>query len=182
MHFSAPANAALLVIDVQCGWYRSTPGPHDAAGTLRRINELIRKARAAARPVIFIQHGEPPDYPVGSPAWRLLPELDRMPSDLVVGKSVCDAFCGTVLEEELRRRGIETLVLAGCATEFCVDTTLRAALSRGFQVVAAMNAHTTKDRPVLTAVQIIAHHHWVWSEMSAPHPVRLVRTDDLTFS
>jgi len=181
MNIPASANAALLVIDVQCGWYLSTPGPHDAAGTLRRINELIRKAHAATLPVIFIQHAEPPDYTAGSPAWQLHPELDRKAGDLVVGKAVCDAFCDTALQEELHRCGVETLVLAGCATEFCVDTTLRSAASHGFHVVAATDAHTTKDRPVLTAVQIIAHHNWVWSEMSTPHPLRLARTADLSF-
>ena len=182
MSAQSPESSALVVIDVQCGWYRATPGPHDPLGTLSRMNALIRKARTAARPVIFIQHAEAPDCVFGSPAWQLLPELDRQPEDLVIGKNVCDAFCSTPLEAELRRRRVDTLVISGCATEFCVDTTLRSALSRGFRVVAVADAHTTKDRPVLTASQIIAHHNWVWSEMSAPLPVRLRCTDELSFS
>ena len=32
-----PPNSALLVIDIQCGWYCAAPGPHDPAGTLARI-------------------------------------------------------------------------------------------------------------------------------------------------
>ena len=43
-----PPNSALLVIDIQCGWYCAAPGPHDPAGTLARINDLIDRARAAS--------------------------------------------------------------------------------------------------------------------------------------
>lgn len=166
-----PATAALLVIDIQRGWYCAPPAPHDAAGTLARVNRLIDHARAAGRPVVFIQHGEAPDYTPGTPAWELHPELHRQPGDLVVAKTACNAFHGTVLSAALRSRGIGTLVICGAATEFCVDTTIRRAASEGFRVVVPADAHTTKDRPVLAAAQIIAHHNWVWSEFSAPQPV-----------
>ncbi len=169
-----PPTAALLVIDVQCGWYNATPGPHDAQGTLDRINALIDRAHAAGRPVLFIQHGEAPDYTPGTPAWELHPELHRRPEDPVIAKTACDSFYRTTLAAELRHRNVDTLVICGAATEFCVDTTTRRAASEGFRVIVPADAHATKDRPVLAAAQIIAHHNWVWSEFSAPLPVVVV--------
>ncbi len=172
---------ALLVIDIQCGWYNATPGPHDAAGTLARINLLIDRARSAGRPVIFIQHGEEPDYTPGTPAWELHPGLHRTPGDIVIAKTVCDSFHGTTLATELHHHGVDTLVVCGTATEFCVDTTVRRAASEGYRIIVPADAHVTKDRPVLAAAQIIAHHNWVWSEFSAPIPVTVVPTAELAF-
>ncbi|HLP09355.1 MAG TPA: cysteine hydrolase family protein [Opitutaceae bacterium] len=176
-----PPSSALIVIDVQCGWYLDTPGPHDAAGTLARINTLIDRARAAGRLVIFIQHGETPDYTPGTPDWELHPELHREPGDLVIGKTVCDSFHRTTLDAELQRRSIDTLVLCGAATEFCVDTTIRRAASEGYRVVVPADAHATKDRPVLTSAQIIAHHNWVWAEFTAPVPIVVAPTKEIAF-
>lgn len=176
-----PPRSAILVIDIQCGWYNATPGPHDPAGTLARINGLIDRARAAGRPIIFVQHAETPEYEPGTPGWELHLELHRQPGDPVIAKTTCDAFHGTGLGAELRRRNVGTLVVCGAATEFCVDTTIRRAVSEGFHVIVAADAHTTKDRPVLSATQIIAHHNWIWAELSAPQPPVVVPAAEIVF-
>ena len=181
MKSPAPPDAALLVIDVQCGLFCSDPAPDDAAGTIQRINDVIHRTRRAGRPVIFIQHAEAPDLIPDSAGWQLHPALARTAADTVIGKTACDAFCGTVLDEHLRRLGISTLLLTGFATEFCVDTTLRNAASRGYRILVVSDAHTTKDRPVLSAAQIKAHHNWIWSELSMPQPITLVPAADLVF-
>ncbi len=176
-----PPCSALVVIDVQRGWYLSTPPPHDAGPTLDRINDLIDRARAAGRPVFFVQHGEAPDYTPGTPGWELHPGLHREPADAVVPKTACDSFLATTLHHELRARRVETVAVCGAATEFCVDTTIRAAASLGYRVVVPADAHATKDRPVLKAPEIIAHHNWVWNEMSTPHPIRVVPASEIRF-
>jgi nicotinamidase-related amidase len=171
MRATPPGREALVVVDVQCGLFDGPDGAVDAAGTLGRINTLIGKARAAGRPVIFIQHDEPPDLVPDTPAWALHPSLDRRPTDPVIRKTTCDAFCRTSLDEELRGRAVTTLFVAGYATEFCIDSTVRAAASRGYHVVVVGDAHTTQDRPPLPAAQIIALFHWVWPNLAADPPV-----------
>ena len=178
---ASPATTALLVIDIQRGWYCATPAPHDAVGTLARINLLIDRAHAAGRPVFFVQHGERPDYTPGTPAWELHPDLHRRPGDPVIAKTACDSFYRTTLGDELRARGIDTFIVCGAATEFCVDTTIRRAASEGYHVMVPADAHATKDRPVLAAPQIIAHHNWVWAEFSAPHLIRVVPSSEIAF-
>ena len=56
--------------------------------------------------------------------------------DVVVkGKKGLDAFPGTTLEEELKARGIETVALAGFLTNCCVESTMRTACEKGFNVI-----------------------------------------------
>ncbi len=60
---------------------------------------------------------------------------------------------------ELNQRGIKQLVIAGMKTEFCVDTTCRAAPELGFRTILISDAHTTMDNAHLSATDIIAHHN-----------------------
>lgn len=52
------------------------------------------------------------------------------------------AFYGTELDLQLRRRGIDTIVLCGIATELGVDTTAREAFMHGYQLILAIDAMT----------------------------------------
>jgi nicotinamidase-related amidase len=81
----------------------------------------------------------------------------------------------------LRNRGIDTLVVCGAVTEFCIDTTVRRAASLGYRVVVGADSHTTKSQPDMSAAAIIAHHNRVWSEFSAPQPVSVVPSDSIQF-
>ncbi len=182
---TTPRRVAVLVIDVQTGLFRATPLPFDAAGTLARINETTAKARAAGLPVIFVQHdGDPAEdccVPF-SEGWRFHPDLCVKPGDVTLRKQTCDAFHGTALESELRRRAINTVVLTGYATEFCVDSTLRVAVSKGFRVIVVADAHTTSDSPVLGAEKIRDHHNWAWANLLPVAAVRVIPAADLAFS
>jgi nicotinamidase-related amidase len=70
-------------------------------------------------------------------------------------------------------------MVTGWATDLCVDATVRSAAARGFHVVAVADCHTVSDRPHLSADKVITHHHWVWRNLLAPHPVRIAREADL---
>lgn len=80
--------------------------------------------------------GRPPDQFVsGSWGWQIVDELVPGSSELVVQKPRYDAFLRTSLEDDLRSRGITTVVVAGVITNCCVDTTARSAFMRGFDVL-----------------------------------------------
>lgn len=98
---------------------------------------------------IFIRH-ESAHAPADSAGWQIDAELLVEPSDLFVDKAACDAFSGTDLLGKLNACSARLVYLCALATEFCVDTTLRAALSQGFDVIALADAHTTGNRPYIT--------------------------------
>ena len=153
---------ALLVIDMQQGLFRGPVSPWSGDIILANIRLLIAKARQAQVPLFFARHIGPDDspFPENSPLTALLPELDVKPEeDFVFTKRYPSCFRDTGLQAALLRRGVKQLVIAGMKTEFCVDTTCRAAPELGFRTVLITDAHTTMDNKHLSANTIIAHHN-----------------------
>jgi nicotinamidase-related amidase len=172
---------ALLIIDMQVACFAVEPPRYDAAGVVRRINALAAEMRNHGL-VVFIRHTEPSGaFEQGSAGWELLPALEVKAGDVFVQKPACDSFLETDLDEVLKRRGVTELVVTGCATDFCVDTTVRAAGSHGYEVTVAGDAHTTRDRPHLGATGVIQHHNYVWADLILPRgrTIRVVPTEQL---
>ena len=161
---------ALIIIDMQCGSFTSATPRHDADALVVRLNGLVARAREAGGIVVFVQHDGPDGDPHhrDKPGFQLLPNLRVEPGDRRVLKTACDAFLGTSLESELATADIRDLIVTGCATDYCVDTTVRSALARGYRTIVPRDGHTTSDRPHLSAVKIIEHHNTIWADFLSP--------------
>jgi len=170
----------LLVVDMQEGVLRGAP-THDLIAVVERINRLAVRVRSAGGAVFFVQHAGPvgDDFEPLTPGWRLLSTVNTEPSDRIVSKTLNDPFFGTSLPSDLAKLRVDRLLVAGWATDLCVDATVRSAAALGFKVVAVADCHTVSDRPHLSADHVIAHHHWVWANLIAPHPVSIVREADV---
>jgi len=94
-----------------------------------------------------------------SAGWQIRPEVAPRMGEPVTEKWACSSFYNTDLDQRLRAAGIDTLVIAGLQSEFCIDTACRVAQSLGYKVTLAADAHSTFDNPVLSAHKIIAHHN-----------------------
>ena len=177
------ADVALLVIDVQNGvvdWSAPSTG---GDAVLARIGELLLKARESGAPVIFVQHDgdEGGRLAVGSKGWEIHPRVAPAAGETIVRKRASDSFYETTLQGELERRGVRRLVVTGCRTQYCVDTTCRAAVSLGYDVTLAADAHTTVD-DVLPAPQIIAHHNSTLDDFGNDrHVVTVKKADEISF-
>lgn len=154
----------VIVVDMQNGVF-ATPRLHRHA-CVTRINQLID----AADCVIFIQHAEAGGLEEGSEGFALLPELHQPDGARYVTKTACDAFYNTTLSQVLEEEGAHAFVLCGCATDYCVDATLKNGVSRGYAITVAEDAHTTADRPAAPAEVLIRHHNDVWRNFIAPNP------------
>jgi nicotinamidase-related amidase len=170
---------ALLVIDMQVGLLDGGL-KHDLAGVIDRINRLAETVRARDGKVVWIQHSGPAgtDFAPGKPAWQFLPELRREDTDIVVAKTLNDAFAGSDLQTTLQQLGVDRLLISGWAADFCVDATLRSAVSRNYDVVAVSDAHTLADRPHLDAASVIRHHNWVWANLITHASISVMTTDE----
>lgn len=171
---------AMLVVDMQVGLLRGDP-KHDLAGVVQRINRLAATVRDRAGTVIFIQHcgDKGDDFEPQSPGWRLLPELEREASDLVVHKTLNDPFVRTVLQARLQTIAPDRVLVTGWATDLCVDATVRSAVAHDHHVVAVADGHTLSARPHLDAASIIRHPNWVWSELITRRSIRVAGAHQL---
>ena len=153
------SGSALIIIDMQQGLFADRL-PDDYAAVLQRLQQLYLAAHDSQRPVIFVCH-EAPDsiLTFQSPGWQLVEGLQLGPSDLLVRKTTPDSFLRTDLQQILQQHHINRLVIAGYASEFCVDTTVRSAAAHGYAVDLVADTHTTHDKPHLTAANIRAHHN-----------------------
>lgn len=175
--------SALLVIDVQSGLFDGDPRPDDADAVIARLNALIARARDAGAPVIFVRHERPGTaLEPGAPGWAFQAQLDVHDDDLIVGKTSPDAFLRTALEPLLVTLNVDQLVIGGYASDFCIDTTTRRAAALGYPVVLAADAHTTHDKPHLTAARIREHHNATLSDIvSFGVPIRAVDSAQIQF-
>jgi nicotinamidase-related amidase len=171
---------ALIVVDMQAGLLVGPP-KHDLQGVIARINQLAAMVRGRSGKVVWIAHcGRPDDdFAPDKPGWRFLPELDRMAIDLVVRKTMNDPFAGTDLKTTLDGIKPNRVLVAGWATDFCVDATVRSAVSNDYNVVVAADGHTLSDRPHLDAPSVIRHHNWIWSELITNRSIWVARAAEL---
>jgi nicotinamidase-related amidase len=176
-------DTVLLVIDVQVGIIE---GFHAYRGreVLEQINKLLSTARASNMPIIYVQHDGEKGHPLeaGTEGWQIHLEITPHENDLIIRKRASDSFFETTLQSELEARGINHLIVAGCMTEYCVDTTSRRAVSLGYDVTLVSDAHTTIDNELLSAAQIIAHHNALRDGFDAGlHSITVKRADEVAF-
>lgn len=174
----------LLVIDVQRGVFESKPPPYEADEVVQRINSLAERARAAGARVVFVQH-EHPGSPLqpGAPKWELDPRLLVGSDDVRLRKTTPDVFVRSELAAMLDAWGTQRLVVCGYASEFCVDTTVRRAVSMGLHVVVASDAHTTHDKAHASAARIRAHHNATLPDLGRAFavPLEAIPSDAISF-
>lgn len=149
-----PKRTALVLIDLQRGIMGRQTAPHSASDVMARSNQLAKRFREAGAPVVLVNVSFSPtgedrlSQPIDAPAmppmekgWdELSPDLSRDARDILVTKRQWGAFYGTALDLQLRRRKIDTIVIAGIATNFGVESTARDGYERGYAFVFAEDA------------------------------------------
>ena len=152
--------SAVLVIDVQSILFDPEPQPFESQVVLNKINEVTKLARAKTVPVIFIQHEQPNSaIEYESVGWALQSSLITEAGDHFVRKTTPDSFLNTNLQSLLNGLDVDSLIVCGYATDFCVDTSIRRAASLGYPVTLVSDAHTTHDKKHASGAQIRAHHN-----------------------
>lgn len=162
------SKTALLMIDIQNAMFGPDEICHLPERILANATDLLTRARASGAPVYFVQHCESEGgFKPGGAGWQIHPAVAPKVGELVTEKWAASSFYKTDLDQKLRAAGIDTLVIAGLQSEFCVDTACRVAQTLGYKVTLAADAHSTFDNPVLPADKIIAHHNRLLSGIVA---------------
>lgn len=153
------AKTGLVVIDLQKGITSMSTEPYDTTTVISNAVKLANAFRANKMPVFLVHVVFSKDTalkPIADLAmpsrgempadWAdIVPELGPEPSDIVIAKKQWGAFYGTDLDLRLRRRGIDTIVLAGIATTYGVESTARFAYEYGYQQIFAEDAMSDRS-------------------------------------
>jgi len=148
-----PERLALVNIDVQRCFVGDSPLTcPEALALIPRINRIADVCRTSGILVVHVTHVLNADasnagvlgeispivrqgiIAAGSESAALHPDLVVDPGDVIVEKPRFGAFHATNLEQVLRARGIDSIIVSGLATNVCCDTTAREAFARDFRV------------------------------------------------
>ncbi|MEX1657595.1 isochorismatase family protein [Streptomyces pseudovenezuelae] len=133
-----PARSALVLVDLMDRIVALPLEPRKGTEVLTAAQELATAFRAVGAPVVLVRVERPgvTEQPPGS---GLVPGLAH-PGDIEIVKRTIGAFQGTDLDARLRERGVSTLVFGGIATNLGVESTARAALDLGYDLVLVEDA------------------------------------------
>jgi len=150
-----PRKTALVLIDLQNGIVGRDTKPYAPGEVIERSRTLADAFRAKGAPVVYVRvlmsdvltlpSDEPMNLAKDIPAVvsEIAAAAGMQKGDLLITKRHWGAFAQTALERELRSRGIETVVLAGIATNMGVESTLRQGTGLGFAFVTVEDACST---------------------------------------
>ena len=156
-------NTALIIYDMQVG---ITGQIHNGAEIIHGVARLLTAAREAGVRTFFTRHMSLPKDLMGafqcrtamawqrvdsmekvkpmflreSPAFQIIPQLQRLASEAIVDKITMSAFEGTYLGIALRDCGIRSFIVAGIALEIGIDPTCRQGADLGFWPILVRDA------------------------------------------
>jgi nicotinamidase-related amidase len=129
--------------------YHAAEGPRNNPEAERNIARLLEVWRSQRRPIIHIRHDSTfatSAYRPGQVGNEFKDEVAPLANETVIAKRTNSAFIDTDLERRLRGAGLETLVVAGVATNNSVEATVRMAGNLGFETYLVADACFTFAR------------------------------------
>lgn len=177
-----PQKTALVLIDLQNAVVGMNPEPHTAAQVVENSKKLADAFRSQGAPVIYVrvdlndfmnlpvdQPHNRGDKPLPAVASEIAPSAGFQPGDILITKRHWGAFAGTDLEQQLKSRGIDTVVLTGISTNIGVESTARQGTGLGFAFVLVEDACSAQS----------AEHHRFAFENIFPRLTRVRSTDEV---
>lgn len=178
---------AIMFIDMQ----NSIAGHERFHATTDACQRLLDMGRHDHLPIIFV-HVRPYEHtkramrgesdvlltrstssiPTDAKAYDIIDALPVLPEDHLVTKHVRSAFVGTELDHLLRALDVNTIVIAGIATNIGVESTVRVGADLGYNFVVAKDA--------CAALSTEAHDAAL--KYSLPFFARIATLDQLAFT
>jgi nicotinamidase-related amidase len=173
---------ALVAIDLQNAVLQMNPAPHAAAEVVsnnRRISDVLR-AKGGLVVWVRVDINQAIRLPVDVPMpfegkhlpselMEIAPTAGFQDGDLLITKYHWGGFAGTPLEQQLRARDIDTIILTGISTNMGVESTLRQGTGLAFAFIVAEDACSGRD----------ADEHWFAFQNIFPRLARVRSVDEV---
>jgi nicotinamidase-related amidase len=177
-----PKKTALVLIDLQNAVVSMNTAPYASTQVVENSRKLADAFRVHGAPVVYVradlndfmklpvdQPHNLGDKPLPAAASEITPSAGFQHGDILVTKRHWGAFAGTGLEQQLKSRGIDTVVLTGISTNVGVESTARQGTGLGFAFVLVEDACSAQS----------AEHHRFAFEHIFPRLTRVRSTDEV---
>jgi nicotinamidase-related amidase len=144
------------------GFFAAQAAEHDVIGVVGRLQRAARDAGASVVHTRVAWKSDYSDLNANSPLLALVeqnkclvdgtdkaqivPQLTPQEGDIVVTHKRVNGFTGSDLDEQLRARGIDTVLFSGVATNVSVEGTARQASDLGYRTVIVSDACSAADQ------------------------------------
>jgi nicotinamidase-related amidase len=141
---------ALIIVDMLNDFVDGKLGNPKAQAIIEPLQKLLARAREEGWVVVFSNDAHHPDDPelrvwgehamAGTPEADVIPQLAPREGEIVSPKRVYGAFESTGLDEQLKERGVDEVVITGQHTHICVRHSSYGALIRGYRITIPRDA------------------------------------------
>ena len=162
------SKSVLLVVDVQTALIKEHP--YNEQKVIENIKKLISVARDHEKEVVYVRHddGIGEDLEYGTDGWKIYTEIAPNKSEVIVEKQFNSAFYRTNLRQYLESKQIDTIILVGLQTEYCIDATCKSAFDFGYQIIIPEETNTTFDNEFLPGSRLYEFYNYkIWNRRFA---------------
>jgi nicotinamidase-related amidase len=141
---------ALIIVDMLNDFVDGKLANPKAQGIIEPLQRLLAHARDDGWVVVFSNDAHQPDDPelrvwgehamAGTPEADVIPQLEPRQGEILSPKRVYGAFDFTSLDEQLKERGVDEVVITGQHTHICVRHSSYGALIRGYRITIPRDA------------------------------------------
>lgn len=150
LHPSPLDASALVIIDAQLE-YVSGKLPLDGIdAAILEAAKLLKLARSRGVPVFHVVHHGPAGAPLfdeTTPQGAIVPLLTPAPGEVVLRKTLPNAFAGTDLDALIKSTSRREIIFAGFMTHMCISASVRAALDLNYRSTVVAAATATRELP-----------------------------------
>ena len=140
----------LLAIDLQKALV--VEDLYNFEGFVANMKKLLAEARARGVEVIYVRHdaGEGSGMSESDEDFEIYDELAPQAGEKVFVKTVRSSFSNKELCKYLEEKGEDTVIIAGLQTNYCIDSTIKTAFDRGYEIIVPEGCNSTFDNDYMT--------------------------------
>jgi nicotinamidase-related amidase len=157
-----------MVVDVQNALIKGHP--YNEQKVIENIKKVTLTARDNKKEVIYVRHddGEGTDLEKGTDGWQIYNDISPVSGEFIIEKEYNSAFHKTDLGEYLESKKIDTIILTGLQTEYCIDATLKSAFDYGYKIIIPEETNTTFDNEYLPGEKLYEFYNYkIWNKRFA---------------
>ena len=149
----------LLVVDMQKCLVDEELYDYDSF--VEKTVKLIDAARKSRVEVIYVKHDAGPGSGLseGDDGFEIAKQVSPEEGEKVFVKTINSCFGNKEFKEYLERQEDKRLMIIGLQTNYCIDTTVKSAFERGYEVIIPEGTNSTFDNDYMTGETTVRYYN-----------------------